>query len=330
MNNLLNKRENPFSVLTCPEITSDCVAIIVTYNRKNLLIKSLKAHINQDIKCDIILIDNASTDGSCEYVMEQFYSQNKNIHYIRLGNNLGGAGGFHFGMKYALANNWQWFWLMDDDAQPDKDALSNLRLNANRFKNIYGSAAVGFGSKPMKLCWPAEILKSKHDIRTNFIGSYDQLKDVQELSGIPFLGFFIHRDLVYKIGLPDPNFFIYSDDKEYCERAKKNSAKIILIKNSIIYHPMPLKGTTYKFLNNNIVYRSMPPWKLYYYVRNKIIVGKKYYGKRFITQTIPGIIFRIIISMLKEQRRLSLLFAYIMAFVDGFAARTPRRLLPPV
>jgi rhamnopyranosyl-N-acetylglucosaminyl-diphospho-decaprenol beta-1,3/1,4-galactofuranosyltransferase len=320
----------PVSELYSPHKTSDIVAIVVTHNRQRTLANCIHALLNQEKQCDIILVDNASTDGTRQYIKGQLLPQNEKIHYIQLRSNIGGAGGFHHGMKYAISRNWQWLWLMDDDAEPDEAALKTLMLHVHGEQDIYGSIAVDFDSDVMRLCWPPEVLESKYSIKSSFIASYDQLSDSQELAGLPFLGFLIHRGLAKKIGLPNPNLFIYSDDQEYCERAKKKGARIFLIRDSIIYHPLPANDlTTYSLWGNKIAYRSLPHWKVYYYVRNKIIIGKRFYGKRFITQTIPGAIFRFVVSMLREQNRLTFLHAYIMAFFDGLRGRTIMRILPP-
>ncbi|MCX7697952.1 MAG: glycosyltransferase [Candidatus Goldbacteria bacterium] len=69
--------------------------IVVTYNRKELLRRCINAILKQTYKVDkIIVIDNASTDGT-EEMMTKTYYRNKKIDYVRLDKNIGGAGGFH-------------------------------------------------------------------------------------------------------------------------------------------------------------------------------------------------------------------------------------------
>ena len=198
----------------------DVVAIVVTHNRKTMLIECINANIYQTMQCDIIIVDNASTDGTKEFFQHSDITgdrQNR-IHYLRLEENTGGAGGFHHGLKYAIEHNWDWFWLMDDDAKPEPNALENLLSAAEQSNTIYGSVAVGIKNDKKLLCWLAGIINRKKE---NFTEDYDSLNEIEEVAGIPFIGFLIHRSLVGRIGLPNRNFFIYSDDQEYCERAKK-------------------------------------------------------------------------------------------------------------
>ena len=107
--------------------TKDTVcAVVVTYNRKNLLLECLEALRKQTRPVQAIyLIDNASTDGTPELLLEKKYikklppenltepweeefevrnltdGQPIKLHYVRMHQNTGGAGGFHEGVKRA-------------------------------------------------------------------------------------------------------------------------------------------------------------------------------------------------------------------------------------
>jgi len=302
------------------------VAIVVTHNRKDLLIECINAILDQTAPCDIIVMDNASTDGTKNIFHHGNFmiGRKGRVHYLRLEENTGGAGGFFHGLKYAMGQDWKWFWLMDDDAKPEPEALENLLAKANDHQTIYGSVAVGIENEKKRLCWAAEIRGKKPG---QFVEYYDLLNGLNEVEGIPFLGFFIHRDMVRRIGLPDPNFFIYGDDKEYCERAKKNGARLIIVKDSVIYHPLPDDAIVFCFMHITVIYRSLPSWKLYYNVRNKIFIGKQYYGRRLWLQTIPGILFRALVSLVKEKQGICLLPVYMMAFIDGFSGSIRKNFL---
>lgn len=88
-------------------------ALIVTYNRKELLKQSIEALLRSETPCDIIVIDNASTDGT-ETALEPFIGSGR-ISYHNTGANLGGAGGFNFAIKTALKQGYEYMWIMDDD-----------------------------------------------------------------------------------------------------------------------------------------------------------------------------------------------------------------------
>ena len=114
----------------------DTVAVIVTYNRKDLLKESIEALCRQTRPSDIMVVDNASTDGTEEMVREIMasmpeHSEHGKIIYHNMGENLGGAGGFSFGVKQAYNDGYKYIWLMDDDCIVKKDSLEEL-FNADK------------------------------------------------------------------------------------------------------------------------------------------------------------------------------------------------------
>ena len=72
---------------------------------------------------DILIVDNNSNDGTKEMVAE---IQDKRIKYYNTGKNLGGAGGFAFGLRKAIELGYLYAWIMDDDSIPEKEALQSL------------------------------------------------------------------------------------------------------------------------------------------------------------------------------------------------------------
>ena len=97
------------------------VAIVLTHNRCNLLKRCLKKLDEQTLRVDkILVIDNGSTDGTKDLLNSmkiEFISQP----------NLGSAGGWFTGLKFAMDNDFDTAWLMDDDGYPDKDAYKILK-----------------------------------------------------------------------------------------------------------------------------------------------------------------------------------------------------------
>lgn len=213
------------------------VAVLVTYNRKYMLIECLNGLLRQTYPLEAIyIIDNASTDGTPEYLLEkgfideicypdkeplekvkmiplsQFTDKTVRIHYVRMHENTGGAGGFYEGVKRCYKAGYDWLWLMDDDVKPIEDALERLL----KYKNI-------------SLCiHPRKIFKdgSPHewegylDITTGeviMLGniSFKNGKKWVEVNYGCFEGMLIHRDIISKVGFPNKDFFIVYDDTLY-------------------------------------------------------------------------------------------------------------------
>ncbi len=111
-------------------------AVVVTYNRKELLLQCVQHLLDQqEADCDVLVVDNASTDGTAQAV-EQISSAK--LFYRNTGENLGGAGGFHFGMRWAVEEGYDYVWIMDDDALPQPDALAQLWNAHEQLEGQYG------------------------------------------------------------------------------------------------------------------------------------------------------------------------------------------------
>ncbi len=108
-------------------------AVVVTYNRKDLLVKNLEAVFGQTVLPDAVyVIDNHSSDGTGEHLRSLGYLDNSRIRYVYKDENTGGAGGFEYGTRIAYEAGYDWIWLMDDDGRPaDRYALERLLHFAN-------------------------------------------------------------------------------------------------------------------------------------------------------------------------------------------------------
>ena len=114
---------------------SEIATIVVTYNRKELLRECVDALQSSDVSSDIIIIDNNSTDGTKEYIADAMAD---NVTYKRLKKNLGGAGGFSAGIKYAVRQGYKYIWIMDDDTIVKKDTLERLLDATKELNNNFG------------------------------------------------------------------------------------------------------------------------------------------------------------------------------------------------
>ncbi len=284
--------------------------IVVTYNRRSLLERCIEALSSQTMQLQsIIIIDNASTDDTALWFSQSVYANNPNFIYIKLSSNTGGAGGFNAALKYSLEQKYNWAWIMDDDALPEKNAFEMLMAISPTPENIYGSIAI-CGENTS---WPTTIINKDSIKLTNNI---QDIPDLAEVSFLPFLGLLVHSSTIEKIGLPDGDFFIAGDDLEYCLRAKKTGMKIIVAGQSRVNHPKA-EIYTFNIFGCKIDTLKIPPWKSYYNTRNKILIARKYYSFRLLTETLPGIIVRILINILLEQHKLVHLHAVVAGVIDG-------------
>jgi rhamnopyranosyl-N-acetylglucosaminyl-diphospho-decaprenol beta-1,3/1,4-galactofuranosyltransferase len=235
-------------------------AVIVTYNRKELLIEALSALVNQTIKLKkIYLIDNNSNDGTYELLHEKGYLANSTINYIKLDKNLGGSGGFYHGIDAANKSDYDWVWILDDDTIPEKDAAEKI-LEAEEALTI---KKVNPSILCSKVNW---IDNSLHPMNLPTIDKRDWelLSTGIEFGLMPirstsFVSVFIKGDVIREYGLPIKEYFIWNDDVEYTARILKDNPGFF-VNNSVVLHKTKLKYTPLEEAGE----------RFFYEVRNKI------------------------------------------------------------
>ena len=99
------------------------VAVVVTWNRRQLLEESLAALAAQThAPIEVVVVDNASTDGTSDLLRDSY----AHLDVVHLGANTGGAGGFAAGIERALTHEPDLVWLLDDDTVPTTTAAAEL------------------------------------------------------------------------------------------------------------------------------------------------------------------------------------------------------------
>lgn len=253
-------------------------AVIVTYNRKELLKENIKSLLLQDRALDgIIIIDNHSTDGTQEEVRTCFSANIDHIHYYYMSHNTCGAGGFEYGTRVAYEMGYDFIWLMDDDGRPMENSTLRKLVEVAENRNLTGSP---FILNSMVLCDDANL--------TLMIGRTQSRKQVEEMAENdlivsmdtaminPFNGTLISRELVRLIGVPNGAFVIYGDESDYAYRALDAHAFVAKVTTSLYYHPRP--SNVVKLFGKYFTIIQSAKWKYYYYSRNSIYRLKRRKG----------------------------------------------------
>ena len=203
-------------------------AVVVTYNRKDLLKKNIESLLAQTEKgaLDILIIDNASTDGTREFIGD--YIDREDIQYFNTGSNLGGAGGFSIGMKMATEMGYETLWVMDDDTLPTPTALEELRKKDQELGDGYGFLSSKVFWKDGTIC----TMNIQKETKWKRMKEFDAVKPIQYAS---FVSLFLRADTVKAAGLPYKEFFIWADDWEYTRRISKTKP-CYFIPDSIVNH----------------------------------------------------------------------------------------------
>lgn len=237
-------------------------AVVVTYNRCQLLKECLESLLNQSYSLSkIYVVNNNSTDQTKE-MLDDLSQKEPAIVPIHLDENIGGAGGFYTGVKEALESQCDWIWIMDDDAEPDHKCLEKLIQSVKDINEEVGFVA------PVIINKHTNNIQNYHHKKVNKTLTRDRAIDLEtinnnkyiEVNANAFVGPLISTKAVKKVGLPRKDFFIWLDDTEYTYRISR-VMKSYLISDAVIYHKdSPTNGIDPKSF-----------WKVCYGFRNRIL-----------------------------------------------------------
>lgn len=246
-------------------------AVIVTYNRKKLLKECLNGVLTQAYPVNkIFIVDNASTDGTEEFLRDSHFFKNEKIRYIKLLKNIGPAGGFHEGVKNACKEEFDWLWLMDDDVRPEQDGLEKL-LKYEKISHCIHGRIVYSDKTPVVWADYIDIKSGKVFNNEKFWIDNKNCKKFMTINFGCFEGMLIRKDVVEKIGFPDERFFFIGVDTVYGLLASLYTN--VLYVDEIIFKKMIRSGGTYKKILGRESARVNEE-RLYYSVRNKFLVEK--------------------------------------------------------
>lgn len=223
-------------------------AVIVTFNNASMLKGLLEDLEGQSRPPDeTLVVDNASVDGTRDLVMKSF----PEVTYLRLPENTGSAGGYHEGIKAALARS-DLIWTLDDDVRLERDSLEML--------------VRGFEEMDARL--PIGAVRS---VGERLPGRTRPAR----LALFPWRGTLIKSEAVRRHGLPLKEFFIYGEDLEYAMRFNAAGLPCYWIPSSVCTERRLEGKSDYRLLGGTVrVYSSA--FQLYYAFRNNVFVFVTY------------------------------------------------------
>ncbi|WP_313151762.1 glycosyltransferase [Lacrimispora sp.] len=205
---------------------SSVAIIVVTYNRKDLLTECITAILNSDYQYyELFVIDNASTDGTKKEL--SYYWMHEKVHYINTGENLGGAGGFNYGLKNTGIEKYQYAWIMDDDTIVNSDTLTNFVSYCDEHENV--------GFVTGKVLWKDASFCTMNVPKINKWKRVSKFDEKQRVQYASFVSLFVCVDVIKELGLPYKEFFIWGDDWEYTRRISKRY-DCVYLPNCIVTH----------------------------------------------------------------------------------------------
>lgn len=281
-------------------------ALIVTFNRKEKLVKALDAVLSQSIKpTKVILVDNASTDGTQALLEQEGYLNNDLIQFIELPENVGGSGGFYAAFEAVQKLDVDWVSIADDDGLYQPGYFEKMAEAVNRHPE-----AGGFVSQ-------VKVPDGRTDITHRFQFINDKILKWQEVplsaydtefvaDAFTFVGSFLSMKTIKTVGMPERDYFIWWDDLDYSTRVHK-VAKVYNVPGAVILHDTELVAL-------DSLKKYTPDWRGYYGVRNMYYTFWKNAAAPikypYFILKVARVWFNLLSPRIKGYRKYELLIAY--------------------
>lgn len=243
--------------------SSKVSAVVATYNLKDVFLECLESITKQDYpNLEIIVVDNASVDGTADAVAERF----PQVNLIRNTENLGVTGGANTGVKKATGD---YIWFIDHDNIFEPKMLSEMLKLAESDPKIGVVVPKIYYWDDKTLIWAAgtniNLLTGVNISREGRdVGQYEKVEEVQ----IAPANFLVKREVIEKVGVYDDVYYISYEDADFSFRVRQVGFKIVYTPKAVCYHKFPIldkKTATKRWLS-----------RAYWTARNKIIFMRKH------------------------------------------------------
>lgn len=222
----------------------DVSVIIVNYNTLHVILSCIDTIVKQtyDLRYEIIVADNGSTDGSCEVL-----AKDCRIIFLPIGKNLGFGKGNNYALRYAAKGKYIFF--LNSDTLLKNNAIKFFFDFAEQYEgrlgalgcvleNSQGIPIHSYGSFPrMRDMWSkllfTPIKKALHLYRSEPVMWPDTWMKVEYVTGADL---FVAKAVLEECGAFNPAFFMYCEESEMQWRFMQKGYDNVLIKGPRIVH----------------------------------------------------------------------------------------------
>jgi rhamnopyranosyl-N-acetylglucosaminyl-diphospho-decaprenol beta-1,3/1,4-galactofuranosyltransferase len=261
---------------------SESVAVVVvTHNRADLLAGMLDGLAAQTHAPDaVIVVDNGSTDHTGDVLAAATDRTGLPLEVIAQ-DNVGGAGGFHRGVRAAYDGGWDRVWLMDDDVVPAPGCLAALMAVDEdcliAVREDLGGALVEKAAIDFDLRNPLAIRPKRSSVDSTY-ADRASMPALVEVQNVAFEGFMVRRTVVDEIGFPDPAFFIFYDDVDFAVRAREAGRHVWAVRDAVLVRQLDFNQQ-----------HDLSGWKGFYMYRNLFVVHLRH-GENALVRLKPWLI----------------------------------------
>lgn len=207
--------------------------IIVTYKGKRWYDRCFTSLRESTIPVQTIVVDNASNDGSVEYIKEHF----PEIHLIESQENLGFGRANNIAMRYALDNGCDYVFLLNQDTWIEANAIENL-VKVHHLHQEYGILSPMHLRADKKSLYMQIIDGNRNTPNKALISDLycDTKKDVYPVKYVNAAAWLLPRKTLETVGGFNPIYYQYEEDDDYLNRVRFHKLGIGVCLQSRIVH----------------------------------------------------------------------------------------------
>jgi len=256
------------------------LVIILSWNRKGDTVETIRSLLESVVKgfsLEILVVDNASTDGTVEEVRKLFPKAKIIVNQ----KNLGFAEGNNVGIKYGLAKGFNYIALLNDDTIVDKNLIKNIfeehqkygkagaispkiyfakgfEFHKNKYKELERGKVIWYAGGRMD--WK-NVYGSNRGVDEVDKGQFDETVETDFATGCFVM---YKRKALEQVGLYDKRFYLYLEDADHAQRMKVVGWKVLYSGKGHLWHKVSQSSGIGSELND------------YYLTRNRMVFGLKY------------------------------------------------------
>ena len=212
------------------------VTVILNTNRRDDTLACLESLARNSYENHrVIVLDNASTDGSVDEINRQFPA----VRTVGLSRNAGYAGNNNVGISDAMLQGADWVLVLNEDTVLDPDCLTHLVSAAMSGKEvgIVGPMVYHFDEAETIQSAGGTLTpswKARH-IAQNELDSH-QFSDPHRVDWVSGCAIMVRGSVIHQIGMLDERFFYYWEEVDWCLRAREHGWKILQVPEARLWH----------------------------------------------------------------------------------------------
>jgi GT2 family glycosyltransferase len=261
----------------------DVSIIVVSFNTRDLLHECLDsalaecARLPDDLRAEILVVDNASGDDSAEMVAAEFAASSAPVRLFRSEVNLGFGAANNLAIREAQG---RYLVLLNSDAffRPGALALAIEHMDADTSAGIGGARLVSRdgGWQPSARIFPSIWL----DARVLMGHTWPDPSEAAEVDWVPGAFTILRREALDRAGLFDPRFFFYFEEVDLCRRVKAAGFHVLYWPDIVITHLGGESGRQSSQRSSSVVFSETGALIILWRMRSALLYYRKHHGRQ--------------------------------------------------